>query len=107
MDGTTSLQCVNPILAFVLSKGGKYWPEIGAYNIPGWVILADVSDDTIRDRLEKYNVPVKRLGGEVWVTPLDFWGCIPKVGYKDAEPCLRKAPEKPPAGRKGKGRSTK
>lgn len=104
MDRTNSAPVVNSILEKVLSGGGLYWPEIGAYNLRGWEIIADVTRETIRTRLKEFRTPVREMGGETWVEPVAFWKSMP-VTTLNEEP--ESCPEKRPAVQKAKGRSTK
>lgn len=61
----------------VIDRGGREFPEIGAFNAIAWEYLLDASDTTVRELIERNNIPFKRFAKVRYIRAVDFWNCVP------------------------------
>lgn len=77
MDNTQLTSSVNILPPEIIAKGGREFPEIGAFNATAWEYLLDTSANTVRKLIDDNSIPYKIMNGQRWLRPQELWEFVP------------------------------
>jgi hypothetical protein len=72
------------LLDIVIHFGGGYIPDDGEFNQRVWAGLLGISPETFRDWLDRFRIPHRKPGNDVFVSATDLRSHLPRK-YWDHE----------------------
>lgn len=71
------------LIDLVVFCGGGYIPEEGEFNQRVWSGLLGVSESTVKDWIDRYRIPHRRPGNDVYVDARDLRSHLPRKYWED------------------------
>jgi len=66
------------LLDVVIFAGGGYIPEAGEFNQRVWSVFLGVTEGTFREWVDKYKIPHRKPGNDIYVEAPDLRSHLPR-----------------------------